>query len=148
MKLIWYHRLICLWLAAFVLIGSSGHIVAEHWCKMKGKSMELLFTKKECKKQCPDKPKFASTGTGPIIYKSPCCKDVERFERLETKSQFSIKATDLNPPVIDWAGHFGLFHWLATLLPIESYHPTLYRADDPPSRSGRFRLTNHCIWLI
>lgn len=148
MKLTWCHRLICFWLAAFVLIGSSGHIVLDHWCKMRGKSMQLLLSKKDCKKQCPDKPKLSHQHRGPVIYKTPCCKDVERFNRLAPESQFSVSKVQLHPPIVAWMDVLPSIGWLLVLLPDQVQRIDLSWTQDPPGRSVRFRLTKYCRWLI
>ncbi|WP_040007201.1 hypothetical protein [Fibrisoma limi] len=143
----WYKRLVCLWLAAFVLLGSVGHVVAEHWCQMRGKKMQLLLTNKDCKSQCPDNLELTNL-TGPVIYKTPCCKDVQRFERLEASSQFSIDHFQFPSVLADWQIAQASTWLFAVLRSTPPPCSNFLQADDPPIRSGRYRLLHFCTWLI
>ncbi|WP_345247310.1 hypothetical protein [Nibrella saemangeumensis] len=146
MKLAFYQRFVCLLLAALVLLGSAGHVVVEHWCQMKGKSFELLLNSKDCQKHCSDSPKAHLPG--PQVYKTPCCKDVQHFERLDTQSQAWANGYQVTPAVTDlWP--VEPLQWLLASLFSPARTPTRWlSADDPLVRTGRFRLTQHCTWLI
>jgi len=131
-----------------VLAGSMGFGTVEHWCQMRGHTKTLLVATRTCADACPsDKTESPVSGQTQVA-KLPCCKTTVSYEHLDVSravaDQQSVPAWHSAEPADVVA-----FTFLAlTLLPVASVQPNLSPADEPLSRSGRFRLTSHCTWLI
>jgi hypothetical protein len=144
----WFTRLLCLWLAGSVLFASSGFVVVDHWCLMSGKKVESHLMPKACLKACSEEaacPQDKSTRT---IHRTPCCKEVARYEHLKTEQSNAVHAIEANPIISDLPSFAQLARFLSVLLPISEPSSAPQQPDDPLIRSGRFRLTSLCSWLI
>lgn len=85
-------RSITLFMAVLVLLSSTGFAFIEHQCMMRGKSMQFLSEKKSdsCKAKvvssCCAKSKAAKTQAGSFFKKTDCCKENQKFEKVDVVS--------------------------------------------------------------
>lgn len=143
-----YNRLICCLLAVMVLAGSTGFGVIEHWCQMRGHSKSSLLASKGCVKPCQASDDEAATTGGPVVKRMACCKTTLSYEHLDV-SNFALDhpVAPVSPLAVYCPS--PSFTWLlATLLPPTTAAVSLPIADDSLYRTGRFRLTSLCSWLI
>ena len=143
-------RFVCCWLAALVLLGSVGFGTIDHWCQMRGHTKSLLLTEKNCTNTCTvDLPHPAPVSNVPVVKRSPCCKTTLTYQHVDTSRFLTDPHTPTAPVPVDY--------WLATsfayLFPVSApvaaaFTVVSLSADDPLIRSGRFRLTAGCTWLV
>jgi hypothetical protein len=92
------NRLLTLFMALLVLLSSTGFGILEHQCLMKGKSIQFISHQKDgsCKiekaSSCCSKSKVLSP-TGTYFKKTTCCKDLQKFENLDTAASFTHVAS-------------------------------------------------------
>ncbi|WP_018622748.1 hypothetical protein [Spirosoma luteum] len=149
MKTPFHTRLICCWLALVVLLSSTGFGMIDHWCQMRGHSKALLLTEKGCVvNPCQtDEPTAPVTG-GPLVKKMPCCKTTVSFEHLDVSRLVADHPSLATPQPADFILNPQFRLLLAELMPTDSQPSVPSIANDPIYRTGRFRLTVGCSWLI
>lgn len=81
-------------MALLVLLSSTGFGFIEHECMMRGKSLQLLTEKKagdSTKKvsSCCAKSKAQKEAKGTFFKKTACCKESQKFEKVDVPSQTS-----------------------------------------------------------
>lgn len=81
-------------MALLVLLSSTGFGFIEHECMMRGKSLQLLTEKKvgdSAKKvsSCCAKSKAQKEAKGTFFKKTDCCKESQKFEKVDVPSQTS-----------------------------------------------------------
>ena len=82
-------------MATLVLLSSTGFGFMEHECMMRGKSVKFVSEKKtdSCKKKivssCCAKSKALKESKGPFFKKTDCCKDSQKFEKVDALSSQS-----------------------------------------------------------
>lgn len=132
-----------------VLLGSTGFGMVDHWCQMRGHSKALLLTEKGCVvNPCQvDEPTAPVTG-GPLIKKMPCCKTTVSFEHLDVSRFVADQHSPATPQPADFIPNPQFRLLLAALVPTDAQQSVPSIADDPIHRTGRFRLTVGCSWLI
>ncbi|MCX6213603.1 hypothetical protein [Spirosoma sp.] len=141
-------RLFCCWLALLVLVSSMGFGMVEHWCQMRGHSKTLLAVQRSCPKHClADEPSVPATGE-PVVKRVPCCKTTLSYEHLDVSSFVADYHPHQAPQPADFLPNPQFQLLLAALLPFSSAEPISSFADTPLHRTGRFRLTSLCTWLI
>lgn len=143
-----YTRFCCSWLAVLVLLTSTGFGTVEHWCQMRGHTKTLLVLKKECPKSCQSDEPSVPVSSGPILKKLPCCKTTLTYEHLDVSSLVADHHPLPMPAPAAFLSNPQFHFLLAALLPPASADPLLPTADTLLHRTGRFRLTSLCIWLI
>lgn len=148
MKTSLHTRIICCWLAILVLVSSTGFGMVEHWCQMRGHTKSLLLTKKGCITPCRTSERPTPVSGEPIVKKMPCCKTTLSYEHLDVGRFLTDQPNPPVPLLAEFVPNAGLQWLLAALLPVESANSILPLADDPLHRTGRFRLTSLCTWLI
>ncbi|WP_460910991.1 hypothetical protein [Spirosoma areae] len=141
-------RFICCWLALLVLVSSTGFGIVEHWCQMRGHTKSLLLTRKGCATPCKTNEPPAPISGQPIVKKIPCCKTTLSYEHLDVSRFLTDQQGSAAPGAIEFISNPAFQLLLAALLPVESATSVLPLADDPLHRTGRFRLTSLCTWLI
>jgi hypothetical protein len=148
MKTPLYTRLICCWLALVVLLGSTGFSMVDHWCQMRGHTKSLLLAKDECTKSCP-----SDEGSDPVsgehtLKRMPCCKVTMSYQHLDVSRFIADQHPVTSPQPVDFIANPEFRFLLVAITPADllSVAPSL--ADDPLSRSGRYRLSSLCTWLI
>jgi hypothetical protein len=91
------HQSLTIFMAILVLLSSTGFAFIEHECMMRGKSVQFLVEKKadsENKKavsSCCAKSKVQKESKGTFFKKTDCCKENQKFEKLDVPSQASSK---------------------------------------------------------
>ena len=141
-------RLTCLWLAATVLMGSSGYTVVEHVCQMRGKVSRVQLTPKGgCTKHCPVKPHSRSTKQ-PNVHKLPCCQLTTHYQHLETGQVATASPITFTQPAAVGDLIATSFFLLSALLLPSSDEPQPVESDAPLTASGRDRLVQFSTWLI
>lgn len=148
MKIRFYTRLICIWLALMVLLSSTGFGMVEHWCQMRGHTKSLLLTQKSCTTPCQANELPAPVSGESIVKKMPCCKTTVSYEHLDVSRVVADQHTPGAPGPADFIPNPEFQLLLAALLPLEPSATSLSITADPIYRTGRFRLTSHCSWLI
>jgi hypothetical protein len=89
------HRSITFLMAVLVLVSSTGFGLIEHQCLMRGMSMKFVSEKKaeSCKKKlassCCAKSKSAKDSNKIFFKKTDCCKDQQKFEKVDVMSSLS-----------------------------------------------------------
>jgi hypothetical protein len=86
------NRSITVIMAFLVLLSSTGFAFVEHQCMMRGKSVQLVSEKKSdsCKTKivssCCAKSKQLKEAKGTYLKKTDCCKESQKFEKLDVVS--------------------------------------------------------------
>jgi hypothetical protein len=88
------HQSITVFMAMLVLLSSTGFGFIEHQCTMRGKSLKFVSEQKANSGQeklasCCAKSKALKESKGSFFKRTDCCKDSQRFEKLETVSSLS-----------------------------------------------------------
>ncbi|WP_439581103.1 hypothetical protein [Dyadobacter bucti] len=89
------HQLLTIVMALLVLLSSTGFAFIEHQCMMRGKSVQLVSEKKSgsCETKvvssCCAKSKALKESTGVFLKKTDCCKENQKFEKLEVLSSLT-----------------------------------------------------------
>lgn len=111
------YRFTTLFMAMLVLLSSTGFGILEHQCLMKGKSIQLISHQKDgtCKiakaSTCCSKAQVSSP-TGTYFKKTVCCKDLQKFENLDTSaslSHFASKALKYVSDGLPWIARSVVF---------------------------------------
>ncbi|WAC10269.1 HYC_CC_PP family protein [Dyadobacter pollutisoli] len=108
------NRSITVIMAFLVLLSSTGFAFVEHQCMMRGKSVQLVSEKKpdSCEKKvvssCCAKAKQLKESKGTFLKKTDCCKDSQKFEKIDVVSSANQAIAKL---LKVWAGDFV---WAAT----------------------------------
>jgi hypothetical protein len=143
-------RFVCCWLAALVLLGSTGFGVVDHWCQMRGHTKSMLLAEKDCTRTCSsDLPDAAPVSALPVVKKSPCCKTTLSYEHVDVSRFLTDQHGPTAPTPIDFQPALSFVYLFPAPVPVASaadFSP--FVADDPLIRSGRFRLLLGCTWLI
>jgi hypothetical protein len=79
-----FHRSITIFMAFLVLLSSTGFAFIEHECMVKGKSMQLVQEKKMS--SCCAKRTQLKEVSGTFFKKTDCCKESQKFEKLDVAS--------------------------------------------------------------
>lgn len=86
------HRSVTILMAFLVLLSSTGFAFTEHQCMMRGKSVQFVSDKKpeSCKPKvvssCCAKSKALKEAKGTFLKKTDCCKENQKFEKLDVLS--------------------------------------------------------------
>ncbi|WP_461054699.1 hypothetical protein [Spirosoma arcticum] len=141
-------RLICCWLALVVLFSSTGFGMVEHWCQMRGHTKSLLLDQKGCAKPCQADEQPVPISKGPVVKKLPCCKTTVSYEHLDVSRFVADQHNLATPQPADFIPNPQFRLLLASLLPTDALSSVPSIADAPLHRTGRYRLTVGCTWLI
>jgi hypothetical protein len=101
-------------MAFLVLLSSTGFAFVEHQCLMRGKSVQLVSEKKSdsCKPKvvssCCARSKQLKEAKGTFLKKTDCCKESQKFEKLDVVSSSNQAIAKL---LKVWGGDFL---WAAT----------------------------------
>ncbi len=149
MRIPLHTRLICCTLALLVLLSSVGVGMVEHWCQMRGHSKTLLVAQGGCVKPCQTDYAPVPPSDGQHVKRMPCCKTTVSYTHLDV-SRTTVVDNAVHLPGFspDWLAACSFFRVQSPFRPVSAICPTPARADDPPSKSGRFRLVSLCSWLI
>lgn len=119
-------RFFNLFLAVLIFITSSGFVVQEHDCLIKGKSISIFGNNNTC---------FACKKTKPLPFKAVnsfkknnCCSDKTTYKNLQFSSQLPINQSD----------NAELFEWSSPVNFICQYQPRFYVKNE----SCLFQLAN------
>ncbi|HEV7347316.1 HYC_CC_PP family protein [Telluribacter sp.] len=144
-------RFMCLFMAILMLLSSTGFVMVEHICQMRGKTQSMWNGKDKCKMHCPAPKKVASTqkeAATAQIKKQSCCKETSYFSRLAILSQngnsLLVETPSFPVVVLDEAINF-IFQALLPELGVSfGTHP-----NPPPylHSTGEY-LAMICCWLI
>jgi len=148
MKIRFHTRLMCGWLAILVLLSSTGFGMVEHWCQMRGHTKALLLTEKTCDTPCKTDELPAPDSSEPVVKKMPCCKTTVSFEHLDVSRVVVDQHVPLAASPAEFIPNPEFRLLLAALIPTETATAGLLLTDTPLHRTGRFRLTSLCSWLI
>ncbi|WP_138482819.1 hypothetical protein [Dyadobacter bucti] len=89
------HQSLTIVMALLVLLSSTGFAFIEHQCMMRGKSVQLVSEKKSgsCETKvvssCCAKSKALKESTGVFFKKTDCCKENQKFEKLDVLSSLT-----------------------------------------------------------
>jgi len=89
------HQSLTIVMALLVLLSSTGFAFIEHQCMMRGKSVQLVSEKKSdsCETKvvssCCAKSKVLKESTGVFFKKTDCCKENQKFEKLDVLSSLT-----------------------------------------------------------
>jgi hypothetical protein len=126
------HRFITISMAALVLLSSTGFAFVEYECLMQGKSVKVFQTKKDEAKMpssCCAKSKLAKDTKGPVIKKADCCKENQKFDKLEpvsSGSQLTAKCIKAQADLIPWTNFSYLFAQAQQkVLPADAHFPDI-----------------------
>ncbi len=150
MKIPFLTRFICCWLAALVLLGSTGFGVVDHWCQMRGHTKSLLLTEKNCTNTCTvDSLDPTPVSALPVVKKSPCCKTTLSYQHVDVSRFLTDQHSLTAPTLVDFQPTSPFAYLFAAPVPVTTaVTVSSFPANDPLIRSGRFRLLVGCTWLI
>ncbi|MCE7061609.1 hypothetical protein [Dyadobacter sp. CY343] len=118
------HRSITALMAFLILFSSTGFALVEHQCMMRGKSVQLLATKKADSEKkvgsCCAKRKAQTESKGTFFKKAACCKESHTFEKLDivtAASHSAAKVIKAWPADIVWFNTSYLFLRAQWILP-------------------------------
>ena len=89
------HRSITILMAVLVLVSSTGFGLTEHQCLMQGMTMKFVSQKKagDCKEKlvsaCCAKSKALKESKKNFFKKTDCCKDQQKFEKVDVVSSLA-----------------------------------------------------------
>lgn len=89
------HKSLTVFMAMLVLLSSTGFGFMEHDCMMRGKSVKFVsetkadFCKKKVVSSCCAKSKALKESKGTFFKKTDCCKDSQKFEKVDVLSSQS-----------------------------------------------------------
>ncbi|MCY7349332.1 MAG: hypothetical protein LH606_01515 [Cytophagaceae bacterium] len=147
MKRSFLTRLTCLWLAATVLLASSGFTVVEHVCQMRGKVSRVQLTPKGCTTHCSQQ-KHHRSGKQPNVHKQSCCQVAAHYQHLETVQVITTSPVAFPKSATDADLVITSLFLLAALWSPASDNPLPVESTAPLNSSGRDRLVQFCTWLI
>ncbi|TLU98835.1 HYC_CC_PP family protein [Dyadobacter luticola] len=86
-----FHQLITVSMALLVLLSSTGFAFIEHECMFRGKSVQFAQESKEASgtkkmSSCCAKARELKESKGTFFKKTACCKENQKFEKLEVVS--------------------------------------------------------------
>ena len=93
------HRSITVFMAFLVLMSSTGFAFIEHQCLVKGRSVQVVKDLKKdasgemAESSCCAKSKALKEAKGTFFKKTDCCKESQKFEKLDVVSS----GAQLNP---------------------------------------------------
>ncbi|WP_084757900.1 hypothetical protein [Spirosoma luteum] len=148
MKIPFHTRLICCWLALVVLLGSTGFGMADHWCQMRGHTKSFSLVKEACASSCQSGAVSDPVSAGHPLKKMPCCKVTLSYQHLDVSSFIVDQHPVAAPQPADFIANHEFRLLLAAMVPTDRLPVAHSPADDPLSRSSRYRLTSLCTWLI
>lgn len=148
MKTPFHTRLICCWLALTVLLSSMGFGVVDHWCQMRGHSKVPLLNQKDTVKTCEANEPMPLVSGCPAVKKLPCCKTTLSYEHLDVSRFVADQHSPAAPQPAEFIPNPQFRLLLAALILNDPQLSVPSIADDPLHRTGRFRLTVGCSWLI
>lgn len=153
LKSIWmktplHTRMICCYLALAVLLSSTGFGMVDHWCQMRGHSKSLLMTKDGCASTCPSDEGSGPVSGGHALKKMPCCKVTLSYQHLDVSRFITDQHPVAAPQPADFIPNPEFRLLLAAMVPTGVLPAVPPLTDDPLSRTGRYRLTSLCTWLI
>jgi hypothetical protein len=103
-----FRKSITVFMAMLVLLSSTGFGFIEHQCMVRGKSVQFIAEKKadSCKQKvvssCCSKSKALKQDSGTYLKKTECCKDNQKFTKLEiVTSQNALLAKLLKAMAMD-----------------------------------------------
>ncbi|WP_020604955.1 hypothetical protein [Spirosoma spitsbergense] len=146
MKTPFHIRLICCWLALVVLLSSTGFGMIDHWCQMRGHTKSLLLTKDECATPCQSVEAIGPISTENTVKKMPCCKTQLSYEHLDVSRFVADQHSPAAPQPAEFIPNPAFRLLLAAIQPTGAV--TAISTDDHLFRTGRYRLTSLCTWLI
>ena len=144
-------RYMCLLMAILMLVSSTGFVMVEHICQMRGKTQSMWVGKETCKMHCPAAKKAAPSqqeeGVAKVKKKS-CCKETSNFSRLDVSSLSStpLLVTTPTSPALVFEAAIYLFSQTfltgsgAALRTPPNPSPLIYTSSQ--------YLALLCIWLI
>ncbi|MEZ0612348.1 hypothetical protein ACAW74_27815 [Fibrella sp. WM1] len=135
-------------LAATVLASGMGVGIIEHWCLMKGYSKTTLLAEQPCKPTCRVDNVPISPSDQPSLNRAACCKTTLTYQHVDVNSVVADASATLVSPALAYVPLPQFQFLLAALLVTDVPATAPLVADDPLHRTGRFRLTSLCGWLI
>jgi len=88
------HKYLTILMAFLILFSSMGFAVIEHQCMMRGKSVKFVSEKKidsgaKVVSSCCAKSKLSKESKGSFFKKTDCCKENQKFEKVDVVSSLS-----------------------------------------------------------
>jgi hypothetical protein len=144
-------RYMCLFMAILMLVSSTGFVMVEHMCQMKGRTQSMWVGKETCKMHCPATKKAAPSPQEERVTKvkkKSCCEETSYFSRLDVSSLSStpLLVNTTTSPTLAFKAVIYLF---SQTFPSESgdkqrTHPTY----SPLIYTSSQYLALLCTWLI
>jgi len=125
-----------------------GFGVVDHWCQMRGHSKVPLLNQEVTVNTCEANEPMPLVSSCPAVKKLPCCKTTLSYEHLDVSRFVADQHNPAAPQPAEFIPNPRFRLLLAALLPIDAQPSAASMADDPLPRTGRFRLTVGCSWLI
>jgi len=131
-------------MACVVLLSSTGFGLVEHTCQMRGKKKTMVVafsgarTEAGCSKHMASEPSME-----PVIKKTECCQDDQRYENVDVTSSLSQLVAKFVKTVTEsvLAGVTAMLAWVIDWVFDRSASVAATFSSDPPSLSGRDILT-------
>lgn len=148
MKLSLHTRLLCCTLALLVLASSVGIGMVDHWCHMRGHTKTFLLAKRSCQKPCQASEAGTPLSGQRAVKRMACCKTTLWYAHLDVSRFVADHHVTSAPQPAEFIPNPQFRLLLAALLPSPSTELLLPFSQPPLPRTGRFRLTTNCTWLI
>jgi hypothetical protein len=137
-------------MAVLLLVSSTGFVIVEHTCEMKGKSLTAHLGEREVSSCCGTK--VAATDTSPVaeqasgIQKNPCCK--EKAVLSSTTVAISTEASSIQWVVPTASLALATYFALGGKSFSGDAHSANHPYPGPPPISSSLHKALLCTWLI
>ena len=142
-------RVITLIMAVLVLLSSTGLVIVEHSCLMRGKTQSVWVGKDSCKTSCSSKKNSLTTlhdRSLTYLQKQPCCKESKHLSRVGI-------ATEVNSlPVLVFQNVALPYSFSFLFTPSAGRFAALHQAGRPDPGPLVFSASCYisflCTWII
>ncbi|MFB9296955.1 HYC_CC_PP family protein [Persicitalea jodogahamensis] len=143
-------RIVSLVMAVLLLVSSTGFVVVEHTCEMKGKTLTAHLGDREASSCCGTK--VAAADSSPAakhtsgIQENPCCKEKAVLATASAAVSVEASSVQLAAPatVLAFVAYFALGGGFSN----RDTHPAGHPYAGPPPVSSSLHKALLCTWLI
>jgi len=140
-------RLIALMMAVLLLVSSTGLVIVDHVCLMRGKTQSVWTGQETCSKSCKSSNAvdIAEHGNATHLDKVPCCQEKAQLVKLEVQSKTSWAPEPVSKTSFPFP-EFTFFVRYYSSLPTTSWENS--PDTGPPAYPVAYVLAILCTWII
>ncbi|MBU1819884.1 MAG: hypothetical protein KKG00_00010 [Bacteroidetes bacterium] len=140
-------RLIALMMAVLLLVSSTGLVIVDHVCLMRGKTQSVWTGQETCSKSCKSSNAvdIPEHGNATHLDKVPCCQEKAQLVKLEVQSKTSWAPEPIFKAIIPFP-EFTCFLQYYSSLPTTCW--IIYPDTGPPAYPVAHVLALLCTWTI